>query len=111
METVSLSHWLVVLVVVLILFGEARVPSAIGDLARGTRAFRAGMKDGKIDETGGETLIKAHPADRSPRRLRTPQTLHDAFRMKWPRAPAASAERPRVPAPLAVRRSRHDDAG
>jgi len=64
METVSLSHWLVVLVVVLILFREARVPSAIGDLARGTRAFRAGMKDGKTDETGGETLIKAHPADR-----------------------------------------------
>jgi sec-independent protein translocase protein TatA len=58
METVSLSHWLVVLVVVLILFGEARVPSAIGELARGTRAFRAGMKDDKTDETGGETLSK-----------------------------------------------------
>jgi TatA/E family protein of Tat protein translocase len=54
METVSLSHWLVVLVVVLILFGEARVPSAMGDL----RAFRAGMKDDKTDETGGETLSK-----------------------------------------------------
>jgi sec-independent protein translocase protein TatA len=64
METFSLSHWLVMLVVVLILLGEACIPSVMGDLARGIRAFRAGMKDDKTDEGGGETLVEAHPADR-----------------------------------------------
>jgi sec-independent protein translocase protein TatA len=45
MGSFSLSHWLVVLVVVLILFGAGRIPSAMGDLARGVRAFRTGMRD------------------------------------------------------------------
>ena len=64
MGTFSLSHWLIVLVVVLILFGAGRIPSAMGDLARGIRAFRVGMKDDKAAEPGGETLVEAEPADR-----------------------------------------------
>jgi Sec-independent protein translocase protein TatA len=34
----------------------------MGDLARGIRAFRTGMKDDKA-EAGGETLVEARPAD------------------------------------------------
>jgi sec-independent protein translocase protein TatA len=63
MGTFSLSHWLVVLAVVLILFGAGRIPSAMGDLARGIRAFRTGMKDDKAVEAGGETPVEARPAD------------------------------------------------
>jgi sec-independent protein translocase protein TatA len=63
MGTFSLSHWLVVLAVVLILFGVGSIPNAMGDLARGIRAFRAGMKDDKAAEAGGETLVEAQPAD------------------------------------------------
>jgi sec-independent protein translocase protein TatA len=63
MGTFSLSHWLVVLAIVLILFGAGRIPNAMGDLARGIRAFRTGMKDDKA-EAGGETLVEAQPADR-----------------------------------------------
>jgi sec-independent protein translocase protein TatA len=63
MGTFSLSHWLVVLVIVLVLFGAGRIPSAMGDLARGIRAFRTGMKDDKDAEAGGETLVEGHPAD------------------------------------------------
>jgi sec-independent protein translocase protein TatA len=40
MGSFSLSHWLIVLVVILILFGAGRIPAAMGDLARGIRAFR-----------------------------------------------------------------------
>ena len=64
MGTFSLSHWSVVLAVVLILFGAGRIPSAMGDLARGIRAFRTGMKDDTAAEAGGETLVEARPADR-----------------------------------------------
>lgn len=66
MGTFSLSHWLIVLVVVLILFGAGRIPAAMGDLARGIRAFRSGMRDDNSAESGGEKLVEAQPADRKP---------------------------------------------
>ncbi len=40
----SLVHWLVLLVVVLVLFGAGRLPSVLGDLGKGIRAFREGME-------------------------------------------------------------------
>jgi sec-independent protein translocase protein TatA len=63
MGTFSLSHWLVVLAIVLILFGAGRIPSAMGDLARGIRAFRTGMREDDAVEAGGEHLVEGHPAD------------------------------------------------
>jgi sec-independent protein translocase protein TatA len=63
MGTFSLSHWLVVLAIVLIMFGAGRIPNAMGDLARGIRAFRTGMKDDKAAEGEAETLVEAQPAD------------------------------------------------
>jgi sec-independent protein translocase protein TatA len=62
MGTFSLSHWLVVLAIVLILFGAGRIPKAMGDLARGIRAFRTGMRDDDPAEAGGEKLVEAHRA-------------------------------------------------
>lgn len=41
----SLSHILLVAVVVLLVFGAGRIPSLMGDLAKGLRAFRAGLKE------------------------------------------------------------------
>jgi sec-independent protein translocase protein TatA len=58
MGTFSLSHWLVVLAVVLILFGAGRIPNAMGDLARGIRAFRTGMREDAA--AGGEQLVETH---------------------------------------------------
>ena len=45
MGTFSLGHWLVVIAVVLIVFGAGRLPKAMGDLARGLRAFRGGLQE------------------------------------------------------------------
>jgi sec-independent protein translocase protein TatA len=63
MGTFSLSHWLVVLAIFLIMFGAGRIPNAMGDLARGIRAFRTGMRDDKAAEAEGETLVEPQPAD------------------------------------------------
>lgn len=41
----SFSHVLLVLVVVLIVFGAGKLPRMMGDLAKGLKAFREGMKD------------------------------------------------------------------
>jgi sec-independent protein translocase protein TatA len=66
MGSLSLSHWVVVLAIILILFGAGRIPNAMSDLARGIRAFRTGMGDDKSVEAEGEKLVEAHPADRRP---------------------------------------------
>jgi sec-independent protein translocase protein TatA len=54
MGSFSLSHWLVVLAIVLIVFGAGRIPKAMGDLARGIRAFRANMRDEGAAEGDGQ---------------------------------------------------------
>jgi sec-independent protein translocase protein TatA len=62
MGSFSLSHWLVVLAIVLIVFGAGRVPKAMGDLARGIRSFRTGMRDENAAETEADKLVET--ADR-----------------------------------------------
>jgi sec-independent protein translocase protein TatA len=41
----SLVHWLVVLAIVLVLFGAGKIPRVMGDMAKGIKAFKSGMKD------------------------------------------------------------------
>jgi sec-independent protein translocase protein TatA len=41
----SLTHWLVVLAIILILFGAGKLPRVMGDFAKGIKSFKAGMKD------------------------------------------------------------------
>jgi len=62
MGSFSLSHWLVVLAIVLIVFGAGRVPKAMGDLARGIRSFRTGMRDENAAEAEADKLVET--ADR-----------------------------------------------
>ena len=38
-------HWIIVLAVILILFGAGRLPNVMGDLAKGIKNFKAGLKD------------------------------------------------------------------
>lgn len=44
MGSFSLAHWVVVLLVVLLLFGAGKLPRVMGDVAKGVKAFKAGMK-------------------------------------------------------------------
>ena len=62
MGSFSIFHWLLVLAVILILFGAGKLPSVMGDLAKGIKAFRAGLKDDT--EKAGENA--AAPAAVSP---------------------------------------------
>ncbi len=45
MGTLSIWHWLIVLVVVLLLFGRGKIPTLMGDVAKGIKAFKSGMKE------------------------------------------------------------------
>ncbi|MDB6454455.1 twin-arginine translocase TatA/TatE family subunit [Falsirhodobacter sp. 20TX0035] len=45
----SMSHLLVVGVVVLLLFGRGKVASMMGEVGRGMSAFKAGIREGDTD--------------------------------------------------------------
>jgi sec-independent protein translocase protein TatA len=45
MGTLSIWHWLVVIVVVLLLFGRGKISELMGDMAQGIKAFKKGMSD------------------------------------------------------------------
>ncbi len=45
MGSLSLTHWLVVLLVILIVFGAGKLPRLMGDLATGIKAFKGNLKD------------------------------------------------------------------
>lgn len=45
MGSFSLMHWIVVLAIVLLLFGAGKLPNVMGDVAKGMKAFKAGLKD------------------------------------------------------------------
>jgi len=46
MGTFSIWHWLIVLVVVLVLFGgRGKIPSLMGDVAKGIKSFKSNMND------------------------------------------------------------------
>ena len=48
----GLGHWeiLLILVIVLILFGAGKLPKVAGDLAKGIKSFKAGLKDDSIKD-------------------------------------------------------------
>lgn len=60
MGSFSITHWLIVAAVVLVVFGAGKLPKAMGDLARGVKSFRREMAS---DET--RPVEDKAPADRA----------------------------------------------
>jgi sec-independent protein translocase protein TatA len=52
MGGVSIWHWLVVGIVVMLLFGRGKISEMMGDVAKGIKAFKKGMSE---DETPAVT--------------------------------------------------------
>lgn len=42
----SMGHLVLLLVIVLVVFGAGKIPQIMGDVAKGLKAFREGMKEG-----------------------------------------------------------------
>ncbi len=45
MGSMSLTHWIIVLLIVVLLFGAGKIPRLMGDMAKGVKAFKHGLKD------------------------------------------------------------------
>ena len=41
----GMTEMLIILAIVLVIFGAGKLPSVMGDLAKGVRNFKAGMRD------------------------------------------------------------------
>ncbi|WP_199555157.1 twin-arginine translocase TatA/TatE family subunit [Sandaracinobacteroides hominis] len=59
MGSMSLWHWVIVALVVLLLFGKGRISDMMGDLAKGIKSFKKGLAE---DDISGTTTPQAPPA-------------------------------------------------
>ena len=48
---ISIWQIVLVLVIILILFGAGKIPRVMGDVAKGIKSFKAGMKEGEDEES------------------------------------------------------------
>ncbi|HLD95496.1 MAG TPA: twin-arginine translocase TatA/TatE family subunit [Alphaproteobacteria bacterium] len=53
----SFSHLLLLLVIVLIVFGAGKLPHIMGDLAKGVRAFKDGLKESQAEDANQKALL------------------------------------------------------
>jgi sec-independent protein translocase protein TatA len=65
----SISHWIVVAVVVLLLFGRGKISEVMGDFAKGIRSFKKG-------------LTEEDDVPPAPRNVEHKQTIHPADPVK-----------------------------
>ena len=45
MGSLSIWHWLVVIVVIMLLFGRGKISDLMGDVAKGVKSFKKGLSD------------------------------------------------------------------
>ena len=60
----SLSHLLLLLLVIFIVFGAGKLPRVMGDVGKGIRSLREGLKGDEDDKPGITIDAKAEKSDR-----------------------------------------------
>jgi len=59
----SIWHWLIVVVVVLLLFGKGKVSDLMGDLAKGIKSFKKGMAEDETAAAPPPKTLESKPGD------------------------------------------------
>jgi len=72
----SPSHWLIILVVLLLLFGAKRLPDAARGIGRSLRIFKAETSALSEDEKSGKAEKDAEPAVLEPAPAAAPTPTH-----------------------------------
>jgi sec-independent protein translocase protein TatA len=67
MGGLSIWHWLVVGIVVMLLFGKGRFSDMMGDVAKGIKSFKKGMTEEEQDPAAAKPAqqLEAKPADKT----------------------------------------------
>jgi sec-independent protein translocase protein TatA len=64
MGSLSIWHWLIVIVVVMLVFGKGRISDVMGDFAKGIKSLKKGMAD---DDQAAEAAKAApRPVEHQP---------------------------------------------
>jgi sec-independent protein translocase protein TatA len=51
MGSLSIWHWLIVILVIVLLFGRGKISDLMGDVAKGVKSFKKGLADDDAPET------------------------------------------------------------
>lgn len=62
MGSVSIWHWVVVGVIVMLLFGRGKISDIMGDAAKGIKAFKKGMSEDEASVAKTDVPIVDEPA-------------------------------------------------
>ena len=73
----SAWHWVIVLLVILIIFGAGKIPDVMGDVAKGIKSFKAGLKD--PDDTAVTTTNNHDARSSDPAVAEAPVAAPHAF--------------------------------
>ena len=49
MGSLSIWHWLVVILVIVLLFGRGKISDLMGDVAKGVKSFKKGLAEDDVD--------------------------------------------------------------
>jgi sec-independent protein translocase protein TatA len=52
----SIWHWVIVLLIVVLLFGSGKISNIMGDVAKGIKSFKKGMKEDEDQPVSGQTI-------------------------------------------------------
>ena len=59
MGSLSIWHWLLVILVVVLLFGRGKISDLMGDVAKGIKSFKKGMADDTTEANAGDDKAKS----------------------------------------------------
>ncbi len=66
MGSVSIWHWIVVGVIVLLLFGRGKISEMMGDVAKGIKAFKKGMSEDDDKPADAKPTEAPKPVEHAP---------------------------------------------
>ncbi len=55
MGGLSIWHWALVIVVIMLLFGRGKISDLMGDVAKGIKSFKKGMADDEPETASGDS--------------------------------------------------------
>ncbi len=63
MGAMSIWHWVILLLIVVLLFGRGKISEVMGDVAKGIKSFKKGMADDDdVADSGTSKTIEHKPA-------------------------------------------------
>ncbi len=61
MGSMSIWHWVIVAVIVMLLFGRGKVSDLMGDVAKGIKAFKKGMAEDDAPQATQAPVVPGEP--------------------------------------------------